>query len=278
MKPEHEYSFFRVSKTKNVTEAAQKYRELRLKALKTSPASFASTYETEAAFSESEWVDRLTVPDLEVFICAATPLDKDAATSDLTEWIGQVTLRGPISNSDFTLPVESGQPKQTEDTEEERWQMLSLFTLPGYRGNGLGGKLCQVAVDYLRTCQSSPCQVQIRLMVKPENHVTVGLYKRLGFTTVGKCTLAEALRANGDGHLLPTDTSGAKYSDRSGLIMSFHMYRGWTLNFSSAKTKDMLLFARYSFKLREPCSIWRPGRHSFTVLITACCSLVEIFL
>jgi hypothetical protein len=64
-------------------------------------------------------------------------------------------------------------------------------------------------------------------MVKPENHVTVNLYSRLGFTTVGKCTLAEALKANGDGHLLPTgkELASAKYSQRSGLIMSFFVHR-----------------------------------------------------
>lgn len=223
MKLEHAYSFFKVSKTENVSDAAQKYRDLRLRALKTSPSSFSSTYEIEAAFSEFDWIDRLTVPDREVFICAATPVVRNTTTSPPVEWIGQVTLRGPMSMADFALPTESGQNELKSDAEEERWQMLSLFTLPEHRGNGLGGKLCQVAVDYLRTWQSSPHQIHIRLMVKPENHVAVNLYKRLGFATVGKCTLAEALKANGDGQLLPTKDSelaSAKYSQRSGLIMS----------------------------------------------------------
>ncbi|KAJ5995177.1 hypothetical protein N7481_002154 [Penicillium waksmanii] len=224
MELEHEYSFFKVSKTENVSEAAQKYRDLRLRALKTSPSSFSSTYETEAAFSESDWIDRLTVPDREVFICAATPVVRNT-TAPPVEWIGQVTLRGPMSMADFALPTESGQTELKSDAEEERWQMLSLFTLPEHRGNGLGGKLCQVAVDCLRTWQSSPNQIHIRLMVKPENHVTVNLYKRLGFATIGKCTLAEALRANGDGHLLPKELASAKYSQRSGLIMSIFVHR-----------------------------------------------------
>jgi hypothetical protein len=62
-------------------------------------------------------------------------------------------------------------------------------------------------------------------MVKPQNTVTVHLYEKLGFETVGKCTLAEALVANGDGHLLPEDTTDPKYSTRAGLIMTLRISR-----------------------------------------------------
>ncbi|KAJ5098824.1 fungal-specific transcription factor domain-containing protein [Penicillium argentinense] len=225
MEAKYTYSFFRVSKTDNIHAAAQKYRDLRLRALKASPKSFASTYELEAAFSDAEWINRLIVIDREVFICAANPLNGETTDHHAADWIGQVTLRGPISQTDFALPVESGQPDLKTDAEEERWQMLSLFTLPEHRGNGLGGKLCKEAIDYLRTYQPTPRHIHVRLMVKPENHATVKLYERLRFVIVGKCTLAEALRANGDSHLLPKDTSGSIYTDRAGLIMSFHMQR-----------------------------------------------------
>ncbi|KAJ5194506.1 uncharacterized protein N7498_007944 [Penicillium cinerascens] len=81
----------------------------------------------------------------------------------------------------------------------------------GYRGNGLGATLCQKAVDYLRTCLSPPSSVQVRLMIKLENHVTVKMYPRLGFSEARWATLAKALTANGDVHLLPEDISGPKY-------------------------------------------------------------------
>lgn len=224
MEPKYKYSFFRVSKTDNIHASARKYRDLRLRALKTSPDSFASKYEIEAAFSDADWINQLMAGEREVFICAACSLDMDTMDPDSVEWVGQVCLRGPIFEHDFTLPPESGRAKPKPDVEQERWQILSLFTLPEHRGNGLGGRLCQEALNYLRAYQLSP-QIQVRLMVKPENYVTVKLYERLGFSTVGKCTLAEALRANGDGHLLPTDTSSAKYSDRTGLIMAREMHR-----------------------------------------------------
>lgn len=74
-------------------------------------------------------------------------------------------------------------------------------------------------MNFLALYKESPRRVWVRLMVKPENHATVSLYRRLGFAEAGMCTLAEAMVANGDNDLLPEDISGDKYSSRSGLIM-----------------------------------------------------------
>lgn len=219
MASNYTYSFFRVSKTDGIDISAQKYRDLRLNALKTSPDSFSSTYDIESAFTDADWIDRLTLPDRELFICAATPLNLNPSSPDSIQWIGQVTLRGPSSRADFELPAEAGQPPQKADEEEERWQMLSLFTLPEHRGHGLGGKLCQEALNHLRSYRALPRGIQVRLMVKAGNRVTVELYRRLGFTHAGTATLVEALVANGDADLLPKDLGSAKYSDRKGLIM-----------------------------------------------------------
>lgn len=222
--PNYTYSFFRVSKSDGVSTSAQRLRDLRLKALQISPGSFSSTYEVELAFTDADWIDRISFPGRELFICAATPLKHDDTHPGESEWIAQVTLRGPMSKADFTLPVESGFPPPNPD-EEERWQMLSLFTLPDRRGLGLGAKLCQSALDYLRSYRPLPYGIQVRLMIKPENHVTVKLYQRLGFTLAGRVTLVEALVANGDEHLLPEDRSSAKWSQRSGLIMVTRLSR-----------------------------------------------------
>ncbi|KGO63843.1 Acyl-CoA N-acyltransferase [Penicillium italicum] len=225
MASNYTYSFFQVSKTDGIAISAQKYRDLRLKALKTSPASFSSTYDIEAAFADTDWIDRLTQPDRILFICAATPLSLDASSPESTQWIGQVTLRGPSSGADFELPVEAGQPPQISDEEEERWQMLGLFTLPEHRGHGLGGKLCQEAINHIRSYRSFPRQVQLRLIVKAGNHITVELYRRLGFTHAGQATLVEALIANGDQDLIPKDLASEKYSERKGLIMICRILR-----------------------------------------------------
>jgi RimJ/RimL family protein N-acetyltransferase len=138
----------------------------------------------------------------------------------MAQWVGQVTLRGPVSRKDFILPETSGQPMPGGDDEEDRWQMLSLFILPEHQGRKLGQGLCREVIRHLQETQRKARTV-VRLMVKPQNTATVHLYEKLGFETVGKCTLAEALVANGDGHLLPEDITDARYSTRAGLIMFY---------------------------------------------------------
>lgn len=223
--PNFFYSYIHLSKRDEIAASAQKYRNLRLNALKASPSSFASTHEIESLFTDADWENIITVPNREIFICAATPLNHNGTASGESEWIGQVTMRGPLSREDFTLPEEAGQPPQKPDEEEERWQMLSLFALPDHRGLGLGAKLCRNALNYLLSYRSSPRGIQVRLMIKPENHVTIKLYERLGFVLAGRATLVEALTANGDEGLLPVDLSSTKWSDRSGLIMNTRLSR-----------------------------------------------------
>ncbi|KAE8168676.1 hypothetical protein BDV40DRAFT_2598 [Aspergillus tamarii] len=222
------YSFFRIAKDNAIASSAKKYKQLRLQALSVAPSSFSSTYEIESALKDTEWVDRLTANRRETFICAAQPINNNSSYSPISEqsmWVGQLTLRGPQSPEDFILPEQSGQKKPTEEGDQELWQMLSLFTLPDHRGQGLGKRLCQEALHYLAVYKGSPRKVWVRLMVKPENHATVSLYRGLGFVEAGKCTLAEAIVANGDKDLLPEDISGEKYNSRSGLIMMSEICR-----------------------------------------------------
>lgn len=223
-----EYLFFRIAKDNAIALSATKYKQLRLQALSTAPTSFSSTYEIESALTDTEWVKRLSEHGRETFICAAVPTQNNLSNSRIPEqstWVGQLTLLGPQSPKDFILPEKSGQKKPTEEKDQELWQMLSLFTLPDHRGRGLGKCLCQEALEYLASYKDSPREVWVRLMVKPGNHATVSLYRGLGFAEAGKCTLAEALIANGDKDLLPEDISGEKYTSRSGLIMMLEIQR-----------------------------------------------------
>ncbi|KAI9704585.1 MAG: hypothetical protein M1820_005498 [Bogoriella megaspora] len=217
----YSYSYFHLSKHKADDAAAQAYRTLRLQALQTSPESFSSTYEIESAYTSAEWLARLMEEGKETLICTATHTDVAGATS--TEWVGQLTIRGPAARSDFQLPDESGQPLPATDDEEEKWQMLSLFNAANHRGRGIGKALCQEAMRYIWEHRSAPTVV-VRLMVRPENHAAVRVYEGLGFEVVGRCTLAEALAANGESDLIPEDHAhDSRYSTRRGLIMMFRM-------------------------------------------------------
>ncbi|KAK5994824.1 hypothetical protein PT974_03210 [Cladobotryum mycophilum] len=207
----------------NHDQLAAKYRELRLNALKQSPTSFASTFEVEEKYSIEYWSSKLFHPNKKTFIC----IDKgSSATAALEEsqWVAQVTLLGPIPADSFRLPEESGQPPVLSDEEEERWQMLGLFSLPSHRGKGLAKLICRTAYDYLTSFEQGAPKVVLRIMVKPENTVTLNMYSSMGFADAGKCTLEEALRANGETDHIPENPS-EKFKTRSGIIMQLPLQR-----------------------------------------------------
>lgn len=214
----HTYTYFRVSKSDDIITSAHRYKELRLRALKLSPSSFASTYDLEATFPDEYWISRLKQTGRETFICAATPTVNPNQAEP--EWVAQVTFLGPQSIEDFTLPVESGQPMPLSDEVEERWQMLALFTQSTHRGRGIAKALTRKALDYLVSYRNEPKNVSVRLMVKPGMMTAVNIYLQLGFIEVGRGTLAEALIANGDQELLPNAyLLQEKYTTRTSHLM-----------------------------------------------------------
>jgi ribosomal protein S18 acetylase RimI-like enzyme len=219
MSNQFQYSFLRIPKTHSVDESAAQYRDLRLRALKASPVSFSSTFEIESQFTLKTWKDRILHEERENLVCVAAPTDPSASLQ--TQWVGQVTLRGPAKDQDFILPEIPGQSVLIGD-EEEKWQMLSLFVLPEHQGQGLGQGLVREALRYLQERRQKP-RVLVRLMIKAQNTATVRLYQKLGFEIVGKCTLAEALVANGDSDLIPRDVNNTKYTERTGLVMTLRL-------------------------------------------------------
>ncbi|KAH7009049.1 putative GNAT family acetyltransferase [Macrophomina phaseolina] len=220
-----EYSCIRIDpQSPYLARLAQKYKALRLSALTESPSAFSSTYDIESRLADEWWESRLRLPGRETFICVANAPSGSARAGE-GKWAAQVTLLGPVPASSYNLPESAQQPLVAPDDEEEKWQMLSLYTLPMHRGKGVGKMLCREAFRWLKTKEADdgkqqPKRVRVRIMVKPENTATVKLYAGLGFEVSGKCTLAEALKANGDEELVPEDGGGQKYQERTGLIMA----------------------------------------------------------
>jgi ribosomal protein S18 acetylase RimI-like enzyme len=224
------FIYFRIPReSSELSFFALKYKELRLSGLKLNPTSFSSTYEAEVAFSDAVWVSRIMRPRMETFICAIAPEGKSVTTSvhDMlgSEWVAQVSLRGPLSEEEFILPPEAKQLAFKLNVEEEKWQMLSLYTLPSQRGKGLAKKLCAAVIDYLATYRTEPGIVRLRIIVKPENTAVIRMYENLNFIDAGRATLAEALRANGDDDLIPIDGGGVKYQSRGGVVMALEIAR-----------------------------------------------------
>ncbi|KAH7128941.1 putative GNAT family acetyltransferase [Dactylonectria macrodidyma] len=187
----------------------EKYKELRLSALKKTPTAFSSTFEAESKLSDNDWVSRLSNPAKETFICLA---DADG------ECVAQVTIFGPNSAEAYALPDEAGQPPILPDGEEEKWQILSLYALPTHRGKGVAKLICREAIRYLTNLRSEPSKLRVRTMIAPGNNAACGLFKSLGFFYAGLCTKKEGLIANGE-EVPPGDLS-AEFTTRAGIIMA----------------------------------------------------------
>lgn len=231
---DHSYIYSHIDKTSpEINSYAQKFKTLRLSALSSSPSSFSSTYEVESQHFDQWWKDRLLAVGRETFVCVACP--EGQMNDGEGEWVGQVTLLGPGTQSNWGLPKEADQPKLLPDEVQEKWQMLSLFTLSTYRGRGTGKRLCQAALQWLLESETRleegneheiAREVQVRIMIKPENTLVLKMYQDLGFVDYGRCTLAEALKANGDGDMIPVGGDDEKFHRRSGLIMALILHRG----------------------------------------------------
>jgi ribosomal protein S18 acetylase RimI-like enzyme len=216
------YTFIKIDQfASDLTLLSRRYRSLRLTALQQSPTSFSSTFENESKLPLEQWTSRLRSPGKEVFICVAHPADPEQNE----EWVGQVTLRGPLSSEAFSLQPQAGQPDFDPDDAEEKWQLMSLYVAPEHRGKGLSKQLCREAIRHLVCLRREPCAVCLRAMVKPDNLTSLSLLKSLGFVEGGWCTLEEALRANGEGDALPMGQLGERFTTRSGSIMVLRFAR-----------------------------------------------------
>ncbi|KAL5341096.1 hypothetical protein BJX70DRAFT_359596 [Aspergillus crustosus] len=219
MAEEYEYTYFRVPKNEDgLPRSAQQYKELRLSALKLSPSSFAATYDSEATLKDEYWRSRLAHVGSETFVCGARRISSSTASGsgssengtgngkeEPLQWVAQLTLLGPRTKSQWALRPEEVALDTTPENEEERWQLLGLYTLPTHRGKGVARSLCDEAVRYLIEDRTGPKNVVVRLIVRGTMSGVIRFYEQMGYEEVDRAALAEAMIANGEGDLLPGD-------------------------------------------------------------------------
>lgn len=131
------------------------YRELRLRALADSPDAFGSTLEREAAFTDSEWRNRLadgvSAPDAIPLVALVD--DTPAALA----W-------GRVAEHDAEVA-----------------HLYQVWVAPGHRGRGIGRMLIEAVIAWAR---ESGLRVLL-LDVTAGNSAAVELYRQLGFVNAG---------------------------------------------------------------------------------------------
>jgi GNAT superfamily N-acetyltransferase len=128
-------------------------RDVRLRALVDAPDAFASSYEREAGFDETQWRER-----------ASGAWFAAAAAEPAAPTIGIVAgYRDP-------------------DRPPHQRQLVAMWVAPDARGTGIAARLVEAVVDWSRADGA----IELILGVVDDNHRARAFYLRCGFTSTGQ--------------------------------------------------------------------------------------------
>lgn len=133
-------------------------KQLRLQALKTEPAAFASSYEDELAFPDEVWIARLT-----------SAFKRD----------GNLTL---FAEADDALVGMAGAHWSSKAKLRHVAQVYGVYVAPETRGAGIASLLMRRLLAELHSIGHIE---KASLMVNTEARKAIRLYEKLGFTIVG---------------------------------------------------------------------------------------------
>lgn len=128
------------------------FRAIRLEALRTDPAGFASAYQDWAALPEAEWQRRLTVHAVFASFDSGAP-------------VGLIGLM-----------------RETNPRLSHRGTVVMVYVRPDSRGQGRGAALVAAVLAEARRLGLW----QIELYAAEENTAALTLYRQMGFETVGR--------------------------------------------------------------------------------------------
>jgi len=180
-----------------------KYRELRLKSLKSDPESFSSTFASESGRPVNFWTNRMLRPGARHLLAvelsnhsgALSVADESQAILE-SKWVGMLVLLGPNSIASNSSPPEktlSG--RLVEDNTDAKiealasaYHMAGFYVAPEHRGHGIGGALVQNAMEVIANdCEEMPNPKAICTVGTSHTNLVVRrLFKRIGFEEVGE--------------------------------------------------------------------------------------------
>ena len=131
------------------------FKSVRLSALSESPSAFGSTYARESQFTESEWLARLE------------------------RWDGEKGAGFLAMERDIPCGIVGA---LLDLNDASRAQLVSMWTAPTHRLQGVGSLLVKEVVHWARSRNVQT----LLLMVTSTNESAFGFYKRLGFAMTGR--------------------------------------------------------------------------------------------
>ena len=140
-------------------EEWRKYKDIRLKALKTNPTAFLNTYADALTYPDEKWRTQLEQSQKgeEIRILFAKD-DEKIIGMNAFHWSPKPVIKHIA-------------------------QIFGVFISPEYRGQGVGRILMQEVISEIK---KNPQFIKITLGVNAENSSALKLYESCGFKVVGK--------------------------------------------------------------------------------------------
>lgn len=193
------------------TALAEKFRELRLRALKMAPEAFASKYEDESKRGLEQTLDRLSNAKATHFIALKMPASRSPpfdGHDDIErilkgQWLGMIVLLGPQEDNDpDPYPKRDPFQRMTAATREEKFlsaqdqldapaalhfHLNSTFVDPDAQRGGLGMALIDAAMGRAEL-EAAKFNAGFRVTVAVYDHNVSArkLYEKAGFRVVNK--------------------------------------------------------------------------------------------
>jgi len=133
----------------------QRYRDIRMQALRTDPAAFFTTAEESEQFNESDWRRRLDRPDAVTFVVSDSGID--------------VGLAGIL-------------PYSQADATDGEYELVAMWVAPSARRTGASKLLLNTAIDAARQQGAR----RLVLWVAWGNVRAEALYQQFGFKRTGQ--------------------------------------------------------------------------------------------
>lgn len=192
-------------------QVAERFREIRLRALQKAADAFASTYESESQRGIEQTVQRLSNPKAIHFLALSRSTSEENSLNDddeidhmlMSDWVGTIVLLGP--EVDTELSVSSAQlsahldpfPIMTANSSRGpvlddsnlpsslHFHLNATYVDPSTRGGGLGKALIDAALQKAEAeAAEINASLRVTLSVYFHNVAARKLYERAGFQVV----------------------------------------------------------------------------------------------
>jgi GNAT superfamily N-acetyltransferase len=230
---DNHYTVLRIPATSpRLDELAEKFREIRLEAIKANPAGSFVLYGLEYKHPLSVWRTRIS-GDVTCLVCVsnADPALSSEEVLLSADWAGFAFVKCMSIEEYYSYP-EMGQVVSKTPEIEIRWHFYDLYTIPAHRGRNVGSKLVKasltMAEEALRLQGPANGTVhkigRMRLMAQAKQLWLVNWYRQFGFNDNGMATLVQGLTANNMRDSIPPDTNSteqlrARWETPIGLVM-----------------------------------------------------------